>query len=58
MVNIPKNFFVTAVARENVRLISLNEILSGRPTPHENTAMETSPVISRLYYIESFHSFR
>ena len=35
-----------AVAREKSRLVTLNAIPTGRPTPLPNSAIETHPVIS------------
>ena len=46
MVNVLKDFYVITVARENIRLVSLNAIPTDRPTPLVNEAMETHSVIT------------
>ena len=45
-VKILKYFYVIAVRREKGRLIPLNAIPTGRPTPLANVAIETPPVIT------------
>ena len=48
MVNISQDFCVIAVAREKSRLVSLNAMPTGRPTPLTKVAMEVPPGIQLM----------